>query len=192
MGSGEVYNSKMVAKIEALDSSPQKQSQMDQISLKRSNSEHQSEVLVDDFANVSIADGGGSKLNQSKNDDDNLKQFMERIDPLKPISNKIRKISIYEDAKQNSEKPKLERNWGGFQYAKFSRAIRVNAVAENMSLTSQEFESCCSKLVETPSQSALLKMTWFVDSLSVSSYDYQEFFLTRETQVGEIVMGIFQ
>ena len=91
MGSGEVYNSKMVAKIEALDSSPQKQSQMDQISLKRSNSEHQSEVLVDDFANVSIADGGGSKLNQSKNDDDNLKQFMERIDPLKPISNKIRK-----------------------------------------------------------------------------------------------------
>ena len=45
---------------------------MDQISLKRSNSEHQSEVLVDDFANVSIADGGGSKLNQSKNDDDNL------------------------------------------------------------------------------------------------------------------------
>ena len=61
-----------------------------------------------------------------------------------------------------------------------------------MSLTSQEFESCCSKLVETPSQSALLKMTWFVDSLSVSSYDYQEFFLTRETQVGEIVMGIFQ
>ena len=105
MGSGEVHNSKMVAKIEALDSSPQKQSQMDQISLKRSNSEHQSEVLVDDFANVSIADGGGSKLNQSKNDDDNLKQFMERIDPLKPISNKIRKISIYEDAKQNSENP---------------------------------------------------------------------------------------
>lgn len=179
LGSGEVHNSKMVAKIEALDSSPQKQSQMDQISLKRSNSEHQSEVLVDDFANVSIADGGGSKLNQSKNDDDNLKQFMERIDPLKPISNKIRKISIYEDAKQNSEKPKLERNWGGFQYAKFSRAIRVNAVAENMSLTSQEFESCCSKLVETPSQSALLKMTWFVDSLSVSSYDYQEFFLNK-------------
>ena len=48
-----------------------------------------------------------------------------------------------------------------------------------MSLTSQEFESCCSKLVETPSQSALLKMTWFVDSLSVSSYDYQEFFLNK-------------
>lgn len=178
LGNEETHNSKMEGKPEALDSTPPKLSQMDQISLKRSNSEHQSEVLVDNFANVSIADGG-SKLSQAKNDDDNLKQLMERIDPLKPISNKIRKISIYEDSKLNSDKPKLERNWGGFQYAKFSRAIRVNAVAENMSLTSQEFEACCSKLVETPSQSALLKMTWFVDSLSVSSYEYQEFFLNK-------------
>ena len=77
------------------------------------------------------------------------------------------------------QKTQIRKKLGWIQYAKFSRAIRVNAVAENMSLTSQEFESCCSKLVETPSQSALLKMTWFVDSLSVSSYDYQEFFLNK-------------
>ncbi|ODV77511.1 uncharacterized protein CANTADRAFT_55826 [Suhomyces tanzawaensis NRRL Y-17324] len=79
------------------------------------SSDHSIEI-VDDFAQVTLT----SELEQR----DPVQKFIEKMDPLKSISNKNKQISIFEDAKGSPQKVRdynySKQNWFNFQLAKTS------------------------------------------------------------------------
>lgn len=165
----------------------------------------QSDILVDEFSNVSITEGI-NKVSPLKNKDrntspsvnnDNLKHIMDKIDPLKSISNKVRKISIFEDNKAH------ERNWSSLQYSRISRggtqvvaaATLPTTITKNTStvvshhhrqhvlnqfqLTKEDFERNCKNLSDMPNQSNVLKVTAILDNLNANGYEFREYFMSK-------------
>lgn len=161
----------------------------------------QSDMLIDEFSNVSITEDG-SKSSPMKNKDknsspsvnnDNLKHIMEKIDPFKSMSNKMRKISIFEDNKTK------ERNWSSLQYSRIQRsgahgsttgpATTTTAtttthhhrqhVLNQFQLNKEDFERNCKNLSDVPNQSNVLKVTAILDNLNASDYEFREYFMNK-------------
>ncbi|RCK56260.1 Protein STU1 [Candida viswanathii] len=163
----------------------------------------QSDMLVDEFSNVSITEDA-SKLSPMKNRDnrapvngagvnnDNLKHIMDKIDPFKSMSSKMRKISIFEDNKRQ------ERNWSNLQYARLPRgnqptttttpaAAATGATSHHhrqhllnqFLLNKEDFERNCKNLSDMPNQSNVLKVTAIMDNLNASDYEFREYFMNK-------------
>ncbi|CAI5756715.1 unnamed protein product [Candida verbasci] len=101
--------------------------------------------------------------------------FIEKSDPLRLISNKVQKISIYEDEKQES-KPKKDKNWANFHFAK----VLDNQSELNLNFNINVFEMECKKLITKPKDDLIIRnLILSIESLSSAPFEFREYFLSK-------------
>ena len=146
-------------------------------------SENQSDTLALDFAQVKINNrniGQGTNIQH-------VRELIDRADPLNPLSNKMKRIEIFEDPPA-SDVPPIHRpmqSWENYNLAKLSFELRsLNIIPNDI----EQFEMNCLELLlswpasnsqsETNSAialtiSAIMKT---LESLSSSDPDFREYF----------------
>ncbi|KAI5951954.1 STU1 [Candida jiufengensis] len=164
-----------------------------------------SESLVDEFSQINIAPPPFSVHHNRKSSPtrsptiESLQTMIEKVDPLNPISNKIRKISIYEDndCKKTSENGynnsngKLymnnnhqDWNWENITYNVNSFKFNNFNIGNISSV--EQFEFSCVKLAnfivnnseeEEEINGVISNLSSTLESLTTTNYEFREFFL---------------
>ena len=124
--------------------------------------------LAKDFAQVKI-----TELSHSLEGRDHIQSLIERVDPLKSISNRNKAISIFEDPNGSPQKVReykySDLNWFNFQLAKNDD--------DYDELSIDKFKSLCSKLGKQNLESKEFVTTLnYLQSIDVSSLEFQNYF----------------
>lgn len=132
------------------------------------NENDRSTELAKDFAQVKI-----TELSHSLEGRDHIQSLIERVDPLKSISNRNKAISIFEDPNGSPQKVReykySDLNWFNFQLAKTDEGYDE--------LSIDKFKSLCSKLGKQNLESKEFVTTLnYLQSIEVSSLEFQNYF----------------
>ncbi|EGW35203.1 uncharacterized protein SPAPADRAFT_132669 [Spathaspora passalidarum NRRL Y-27907] len=127
--------------------------------------------LVENFASVQITDEN-SRNNSAKS---SIEAIMEKIDPLKSISNKSKKIAIYEDNKIEEDRSTDEVSSPSFEDYHIAKIAGGGHILNAWSM--EQFESCCKHLTELPIDSVkVMRLIGILGSLPGCDHEVKAYF----------------
>ncbi|KAI5960590.1 STU1 [Candida pseudojiufengensis] len=159
--------------------------------------------LIDEFSQINIAPppyDSHSHYNHNPIKSptmESLQTMIEKVDPLNPISNKIRKISIYEDSdssrtndtkhiNHHSELKNNHQEWNWENITYNINSFKCSSYNIGSISTIDQFNSACEKLCkfiitnqdeEEEINRLILNLSSTLESLTTTNYEFREYFL---------------